>query len=360
MTISDAQLSLPIRVASTDRQERNPRPAASAAVRRRMNRWGATEVFDLYWRFAGRRQRILERRLAGSTPPWTDDPILARHRFTNPYRLSDRVSQYLLRRVQYDRPRPVTTIILRTLLFKVFNRIDTWESLVAAVGEPTTARFDPAQYEAVLSDLRKSGRRIYSPAYIVPNPPFDAVAKHGNHLRLIAWLIERGVVDNLARAGSLRRLFEILQAVPSFGPFLAFQYAVDINYSAATVDGESGFVVAGPGAKDGLRKCFASLPAGSEHDAILWVAETQHDHFGRLGIEFPFLAGRALQPIDCQNLFCEVDKYARISHPHITGRSGRTRIKQVFEPTGREPLAPLFVPPKWTPGSGTDREEALF
>ena len=325
-----------------------------------MNRWGATEVFDLYWRFAGRRQRILERRLAGSTPPWTDDPILARHRFTNPYRLSDRVSQYLLRRVQYDRPRPVTTIILRTLLFKVFNRIDTWESLVAAVGEPTTARFDPAQYEAVLSDLRKSGRRIYSPAYIVPNPPFDAVAKHGNHLRLIAWLIERGVVDNLARAGSLRRLFEILQAVPSFGPFLAFQYAVDINYSAATVDGESGFVVAGPGAKDGLRKCFASLPAGSEHDAILWVAETQHDHFGRLGIEFPFLAGRALQPIDCQNLFCEVDKYARISHPHITGRSGRTRIKQVFEPTGREPLAPLFVPPKWTPGSGTDREEALF
>jgi hypothetical protein len=44
-------------------------------------------------------------------------------------------------------------------------------------------------------------------------------------------------------------------------------------------------------------------------------------------------------------LFCEVDKYARVAHPQIAGRTGRTRIKQKFEPT----LTPieLFYPPKW-------------
>ena len=41
------------------------------------------------------------RRLAGSPPPWTDDPVICTHRFTNAYRAADRVSQYLIRYVLY-------------------------------------------------------------------------------------------------------------------------------------------------------------------------------------------------------------------------------------------------------------------
>jgi hypothetical protein len=57
------------------------------------------------------------------------------------------------------------------------------------------------------------------------------------------------------------------------------------------------------------------------------------------------LWGRSLQLIDCQNLFCEVDKYARVYHPEIQGRSGRVRIKQHFRPT----TTPIdyWYPPKW-------------
>jgi hypothetical protein len=44
-------------------------------------------------------------------------------------------------------------------------------------------------------------------------------------------------------------------------------------------------------------------------------------------------------------LFCEVDKYARKVHPEVTGRTGRTRIKQRFISSGPMP-APWF-PPKW-------------
>ena len=39
-----------------------------------------------------------------------------------------------------------------------------------------------------------------------------------------------------------------------------------------------------------------------------------------------------MQLIDCQNLFCEVDKYARHAHPEVRGISGRTRIKQSYRP----------------------------
>ena len=51
-----------------------------------------TPVFDTYWRFASERQEMFMHRVLGSTPPWTEDPILSAHRFTNTYRASDRVS----------------------------------------------------------------------------------------------------------------------------------------------------------------------------------------------------------------------------------------------------------------------------
>ena len=64
-----------------------------------------------------------------------------------------------------------------------------------------------------------------------------------------------------------------------------------------------------------------------------------------MGITFPSLPGRQLQLIDVQNLFCEVDKYARVAYPQFTTAEGRQRIKQRFQPsTG---TLPLWYPPKW-------------
>ena len=46
-----------------------------------------------------------------------------------------------------------------------------------------------------------------------------------------------------------------------------------------------------------------------------------------------------------QNLFCEIDKYARVAYPQFTVTDGRHRIKQRFRPF--ETLLPLWYPPKW-------------
>jgi hypothetical protein len=75
------------------------------------------------------------------------------------------------------------------------------------------------------------------------------------------------------------------------------------------------------------------------------MADRQEEHFARLGLAFPGLWGRRLQLIDCQNLFCEVDKYARVAHPEVAGLSGRTRIKQIFR---RDPeTLSVWFPTKW-------------
>ncbi len=155
-----------------------------------------------------------------------------------------------------------------------------------------------------------------------------------------------GIADRLVSAGSLKKSFEILRSYPAIGDFLGYQFAIDLNYSSALTYGEAEYVVAGPGARDGIRKCFGPAADGIEADVIRHMADSQEDNFARLGLAFGGLRGRPLQLIDCQNLFCEVDKYARVAHPEISGHSGRQRIKQLYRPvSGCVPAG--WFPPKW-------------
>lgn len=304
-----------------------------------------TPVFDTYWRFASERQEMFMRRVRGSTPPWTQDPILSVHRFTNTYRASDRVSQYLIRHVIYEGSQQPDEVVFRTILFKVFNRIDTWEALRSKLGAVTWRGFIFDKYARVLDRLLDGGQRIYSAAYIMPSPAFGSPRKHRNHLRLVEHMIEDGAATKISKATSLRQAFELLRGYPSLGDFLAFQFAIDLNYSEVTDFSEMDFVVAGPGARDGIRKCFLDTAGLSDAEIIKVMAERAGDEFERLGMRFQTLWGRSLQLIDCQNVFCEVSKYARVAHPDVEGESGRTRIKQRFTP--RATPIPQWYPPKW-------------
>ena len=290
-----------------------------------------TAVFDTYWRFAVERQNIFFRRLHGSPPPWSDDLIFQRHRFTNTYRASDRVSQYLIRHVIHDGSQHPEEVFFRTLRFKLFNKIETWELLTGALGTLSAAEFKPERYDRILHRAMQAGRRIYSAAYIMPAAPGGiGHPKHYGHLRLLARMLRDELPRRLAESRSLRQAFELVRAYPMMGDFLAFQYVIDLNYSPLLSFSEMEFVVPGPGARSGIRKCFANLGGLSEADLIRLVTESQQDEFARRGLSFRDLWGRPLQLIDCQNLFCEVDKYARVAHPEVSGEGGRTRIKQAL------------------------------
>ena len=246
----------------------------------------------------------------------------------------------------YDDERGALDTILRILLFKIFNRVDTWEYLVDRVGQPTATGFSAEAYAKALDELLDQGRRVYSAAYIMPNPRLGADRKHRNHLSLLEMLLREGVLAGLEKARSLRSLYEQLCDVQSFGPFLAFQYAIDLNYSPYFEFDEMEFVVAGPGALRGIGKCFADTGGLDAAGVIAAMADSATDFFETTPMPTPFrdLWGRSLQLIDCQNLFCEVDKYARVAHPEHSV-DGPGRIKQVFR-IDQRPL-PLGYPPKW-------------
>ena len=306
-----------------------------------------TVVYDTYWRFAAERQEIFFKRWRRSSAPWTDDQILSQFKFTNAYRASDRVSQFLIKEVIYSGDQSEEEVFFRTILFKLFNKIETWRLLVKSLGRVTYQDFDFRKYDAVLSKAIDNGDTIYSAAYIMPSgsSAFGTTRKHRAHLKLLKQMMEDEVALTIAGSKSMRDVFALLRSYPMIGDFLAYQYATDLNYSNLTDFSEMEFVVPGPGAKSGISKCFESLGGLTEADLIRVVTERQQAEFERLGIDFKSLWGRPLQLIDCQNLFCEVDKYSRVYHPDITGNSARTRIKQKFRPK-TDPIE-YWYPPKW-------------
>ncbi len=291
---------------------------------------------------------IFYRRLRDPVGPWTTDPILRTYRFTNVFRATDRVSQYLIHEIQYraDRSQDPLEIFFRTILFKIFNKIETWEALEHAHGPLCWRTVDLDAIDRTLSRLQAAGQRIYSAAYIMPAPPFGRARKHSNHLALITVMMADRLADRLQQARDLRAVYEGILAYPGIGRFLAFQYAIDLNYSTLLDFDEADFVIAGPGALDGISKCFSSTGGRSPEDLIRWVTARQEIEFTQRGLDFHGLFRRRLHPIDCQNLFCEVSKYTRVAHPEIRGVWNRQRIKQTYKRDDRE-LPVLSFPPRW-------------
>ncbi len=322
----------------------NERLRANLLLVAKRSRPRLSKLYPVIWRFASERQLIYFRRLSGKPTPWTDDPVLSTYRFTNAFRAADRVSQYLIQLAYADNEAKYNTVFLRTILFKVFNRIDTWSAIVENLGLPLASNFDYLACDDLLAS-RRTRVPIYSAAYIMPTGQRAGVPKHRMHLHLIHEMITDGLPEKLAQTRSLRDAYLLLLAWPTLGPFLAFQYTIDLNYTTLMSHSEHEFVVAGPGALDGLAKCFESLGEFTPSETIVWLTERQDDEFERYGLEFNGLWGRPLQPVDVQNLLCEVSKYTRVTHPEVRGRSGRTRIKQRFMPAGTLPKP--FFPPKW-------------
>lgn len=304
-------------------------------------------VYRLYWYFAAERQAIFDRRARGEPGPWTDDPILAEFKFCNTFRAADRVSQHLIRDVIYDGTTDdFADLLFRIVAFRLFSKIETWEHVRDFLGRPATVNdLLSGDFVRAIESARLSNGTIYTGAFILcANDAFGQGKKHLNHVALLqAMFSEDDLPKSVERAASLAQVYEALREYPLIGDFMAYQMAIDINYSELTDFPESSFVKAGPGALRGVEKVFVDTGGATPERTILWMVENQETEFDRLGLPFDGLFGRRLQAIDCQGLFCEVDKYCREAAPEL--KSARSRIKQRFTATPT-PLS-LFFPPKW-------------
>lgn len=308
-------------------------------------------LYDYYWRFACERQTaFFKRNILHQSAPWTNDTILQKYKFTNVYRVNDRVTQFLIGHILYGddcKNYDEEDTVLRVLLFKIFNKIETWEKIEQDIGNVYMRKGILEDVSCVLKELVERQVKIYSNAYIMPSgvSVWGHRKKYLNHLQLLKMMLKDNIVYKIMACRNMKTLYNLLLRYPTIGSFLAYQYATDLNYSEIVNFSEMEFVIPGPGAISGLNKCFQGISRDYYPQIIYWMAEHQEMEFTRLGLNFRKLGNRPLQLIDCQNIFCEFDKYSRVAFPEYNKNSGRTRIKMHFH-ENRTPIH-FCYPPKW-------------
>ncbi|KAG9123150.1 hypothetical protein FRC07_000180 [Ceratobasidium sp. 392] len=316
-------------------------------------------MLDTMFYWIHERHQLFMRRFQGLPPPWTDDIILQRHRFTNVSRTYDRATQFLIRRVINIGDQNHEELFFRVVLFRLFNRISTYEYLEEHCGPLTIANFNVKQWTRALLDLQDSKTPLYTAAYQINWPNFGAETankpSHQKHFILIKHMLRDNLPNKIRACKTLKRAFELIREYPSFGNFTSYQLALDLNMLPEINYNQDAWAPVGPGSRNGLLKMFGSGVKGIETEAMLYLLSIQDEHWRRLNVDMntpvhgPGLCPPKIGLPEIEHALCEVDKYSRERHPDIrlNGAKIPKSIKHPFDADRALQPVTRDLPLKW-------------
>ena len=115
----------------------------------------------LYW--IKERHSIYLKRQAGKPKPWTDDEVLQRYFFTNPYRENDKTTVWFRENIR-EPLRNKPEVLFATIAFRWFNRISTGELLQS---HRLLTHWQQAKAVRVLEKARGDGLTVFTGAYMI-------------------------------------------------------------------------------------------------------------------------------------------------------------------------------------------------
>lgn len=321
------------------------------------------ERMDIFWRKLEDSPVSIQKDLIAETKIWTNDAILVKHKFTNVYRCLDRVSQYLIKEIIYNgKAYTQKDMIFRIILFKHFNKIETWELLLKEFGDITCQVSFTAISDFI--DTLPSDIVIYSNAFMLTASFMRSEnlikkmginrsdPKHREYTKIFDYYLNKeGYYEKILSAVSLKHLTGILSDICAVGPFLSMQYAIDLNYSELFDFDENEFVIAGVGALRFLDQAFTFKKSkGIYEELVYWISQNIEDlrkeYSQKRSIDLTFrpLPGRNPTLIDLQNCCCESFKYLK-GIKDMSQFGGGKRIKQVYS-ENKQKITYVF-PNKW-------------
>jgi hypothetical protein len=317
------------------------------------------ENFKYYMYFASERMNIFWERFYGFEPPYTDDPILNKHKFTNVYRVLDRSSQYLLSKVIYNgKIYSKEDMVFRIILYKHFNLPSTWDLLIERFGDIDLSVTEKDLVE-FFKEKTEEHRVLYSNAYMITASfmrsvdimgrfdLFPGMPKYQSYMRLIfKGLFEDGIMKDICGSNTFKECFDYLQKMVGVADFLAYQFTQDLNYTEFFNFDDNEFCAAGPGTQRGIERCFTFDGKTDYQEVVKWVQSNFKQLVEEYGFPFEQLKNHPPTVPDLSNCFCETDKMLRGMGIVTEGKEiDGKRIKQVF--TESPDKVKYVFPPKW-------------
>lgn len=300
------------------------------------------KVYHQYLEFVAARHNVWERRMLGAHAPWTEDPVIQHHKFTNVFRILDPGSQFLVRELLYG-PGVLTErdVLARCLLYRFSNRPDVWRYSREQLGRYPLAADLTVSLADLWADWRDNGGQVFSGAYVImPEPGVKGVDKTRSVVRLVGRLTHPDSQDDIVpaflQAPGLRAKFNVLRAQRGVGDFIAMQVLTDYGYSRFGRDSENEFIVAGPGARKGI----AAVDPQADPVRMIKFARAELAMMEETRLVLPDGNTRPPSYMDTQNTFCEFSKYVRFK------RRGKLPASK-YRPAHPGPQERPIYPPHW-------------
>lgn len=281
---------------------------------------------DPFFYFISERESIRQRRAAGLPPPWTNDEILAKHRFTNVRREQDAVTIWIRKNIREpfaDHP----LLWWMCCAARQFNLPESLEELISAGAWPNNLSFQPAQMTEVLEGRRARKARWHTGVYILPPPSRRSEWGTWTKARYLSEVVLGRLWEDrellTPRIGStLKTTYDVIIPYRGWGDFLIFQAITDMAHCEnllAHASDRNTWAVAGPGTRRGLNRIF-------ERPVNLIIPKTQILFELRLlrRITERKLGDNAIELADVCSCLCEVDKLCRL-------REGTGRVRNKFD-----------------------------
>lgn len=288
------------------------------------------DALNMFTYFIRERYKIhLKKDFYGKNKPWTKDPILNEYRFTNIRREHDFETRYLIQNVSENEFLSYRQKLLNTVLFRLFNKHETFEIMGAPFKFEWAWTYKLARKKLLEYHEEHPSYVFFTSAFytsglkmgIKPMFPKETFVP-GTILRFLKYLNESDFIDQITTAETQKDVFEVLKNQPGIGEFLAYQIFVDFTYIKDFPFSENEFTVAGPGCKKGLNFLFIDRDGMSYEECLFWLRnnwENINENVNVKVVPEELMIDlkhydRIMNVMSLENCFCEFSKYYRAAH----------------------------------------------
>lgn len=274
---------------------------------------------DLLFNYIKERHMIYKQKeIQKLVPPWTEDPILQKYKFTNVFRTLDPGTRYVL---DFIFPQLKATsaylgdVLFNLIIYRMFNKVQTFQ----IIGIQHLRTYSRENIEMPLRKIQENGESIFTNAFTVSGYSFVSFEK--DKLARVSYLLSKihKLVPQISEEIEIRKdsdtTYRLLKSLPGIGLFLAYQIAVDLGYWNSEYYDESIHVVAGPGCRAGINWIFTNRHNMTYEECIEYLVNIQAKKFQELGVDpkvlFEDQDDDQLNLMAMENCLCEISKYLK-------------------------------------------------